>query len=114
MTQRIDTDQRRFRDIVRGRIKRNLKQYISQGELIGKQGADRVSIPVPQIDIPHFKYGQKQNGGVGQGDGEPGDSVQGDGQGKGSGRARPVILPESTRWRSRSSSTSSRRSSATS
>ncbi|MEZ4265509.1 MAG: DUF444 family protein [Myxococcota bacterium] len=93
MTQRIDTDQRRFRDIVRGRIKRNLKQYISQGELIGKQGADRVSIPVPQIDIPHFKYGQKQNGGVGQGDGEAGDPLQGDGEGKGSGQGEAGDSP---------------------
>ncbi len=86
MTQRIDSDQRRFRDIVRGRIKRNLKKYITQGELIGKQGDERVSIPVHQIDIPRFKYGQRQNGGVGQGDGQPGDQI-GQGEGKdGSGQ----------------------------
>ncbi len=44
MTQRIDSDRRRFREIVRGRIKRNLKQYISQGELIGKQGDKAVRL----------------------------------------------------------------------
>ena len=88
MSQRIDSDQRRFRDIVRGRIKRNLKKYITQGELIGKQGDDLVSIPVPAIDIPRFKYGQRQNGGVGQGDGEQGDQIgQGEGEGSGQGEA---------------------------
>ncbi|MGM0575006.1 MAG: DUF444 family protein [Myxococcota bacterium] len=86
MPQRIDSDHRRFRDIVRGRVRRNLKQYISKGELIGKQGEDTVSIPVPQIDIPRFKYGRRDNGGMGQGDGQPGDPVgQGEGEGQGSG-----------------------------
>jgi uncharacterized sporulation protein YeaH/YhbH (DUF444 family) len=78
MTQRIDRPTSdAFGTSSGGASSSNLKQYISQGELIGKQGADRVSIPVPQIDIPHFKYGQKQNGGVGQGDGEPGRSLAG-------------------------------------
>ena len=40
--------------------------------LIGRQGRDLVSIPLPQIRIPQFVYGPKQTGGVGQGDGEVG------------------------------------------
>ena len=40
--------------------------------MIGKKGKDLVSIPLPQIDIPQFRYGKKGSGGVGQGDGEPG------------------------------------------
>lgn len=85
--ERIDTDKGRFREIVRGRIRKNLKKYISQGELIGKQGKDLVSVPVPQIDLPRFKFGKRDNGGVGQGDGEPGDQLSpGDGQGPGSGK----------------------------
>ncbi len=75
MSQRIDQDHRRFREIVRGKIKQNLRKYISQGELMGKKGRDLVSIPVPQIDIPHFRFGNKQTGGAGQGDGQPGDSL---------------------------------------
>ena len=70
MSLRIDQDHSRFKQIVRGRIRKNLRQYISQGELIGKQGKDVVSIPIPQIDIPKFRYGDKQQGGVGQGDGD--------------------------------------------
>jgi len=94
MAQRIDSDQRRFKDIVRGRIRENLRRYISSGELIGKQGKDLVSIPVPQIDIPRFRYGQRNNGGVGQGEGEPGDQVgQGDGEGQGSGQGEAGDQP---------------------
>jgi len=90
MTQRIDSDHRRFREIVRGRIKRNLKEYISQGELIGRQGDKQVSIPVPQIEIPRFKYGARDNGGVGQGEGDPGDPVnQGEGDGQGEAGSEP-------------------------
>jgi sporulation protein YhbH len=82
---RIRQDHARFRQIVRGKIRQNLKRYISRGELIGKQGKDLVSIPLPQIDPPRFRFGQRNQGGVGQGDGDPGDSLgQGDQQpGKG-------------------------------
>ena len=38
-----------------------------------------VSIPLPQIDIPHFRFGDKEQGGVGQGEGEVGDAL---GQGR--------------------------------
>jgi uncharacterized protein len=80
MSLRIQNDHARFKDIVRGKIKQNLKSYIKKGELIGKQGKDKVTIPVPRIDLPHFRFGDKSQGGVGQGPGEPGDPVDGDPQ----------------------------------
>ena len=55
MIHRIENDHTRFRDIVRGRIKQDLKKYVSHGELIGRVGKDRVSIPLPQIDLPRFR-----------------------------------------------------------
>ncbi|MCG3209887.1 MAG: hypothetical protein FOGNACKC_03514 [Anaerolineae bacterium] len=73
--QRIERDFNRFRRIVRGQIKGNLRKYMSQGEMIGRQGRRMVSIPMPQIDIPRFRYGAKQSGGVGQGEGNPGDPI---------------------------------------
>jgi len=91
MSLRIDQDHRRFREIVRGKIKQNLRKYITQGEMLGKKGKEVVSIPLPQIDIPHFRFGNKQTGGVGQGDGEPGDAL-GQGQpqpGEGKAGDRP-------------------------
>ena len=88
MSLRIDQDHSRFKSIVRGKIRQNLRRYISQGELMGKQGKDVVSIPIPQIDIPKFRYSDRQQGGVGQGDGEAGDPIGGDGQqGQGQGKA---------------------------
>jgi sporulation protein YhbH len=88
MSLRIDQDHSRFRSIVRGKIRQNLRRYISQGEMIGRKGKDLVSIPIPQIDIPRFTFGEKQKGGVGQGDGEPGDPVGGEeGEGDGTGQA---------------------------
>ena len=79
--QRIERDLNRFRQIVRGHIKKNLRKYMSQGEMIGRQGKRLVSIPIPQIDLPRFRYGSKQAGGVGQGEGKIGDPIgQGDPQ----------------------------------
>ena len=86
MVHRIDPDTNRFREIVRGKIKQNLKKYISHGELLGKQGENVVSIPLPQIELPRFRYGVQQTGGVGQGDGDEGSPLQPSaGQGQGAG-----------------------------
>src|SRR5437868_14391480 len=85
MSLRIDQDHARFRAIVRGKIRENLRRYISQGELLGRKGKDVVSIPIPQIDIPRFRFGDKQTGGTGQGEGDPGDPVGGDGDEKADG-----------------------------
>lgn len=80
-------DQKRFRDIVKGKVKENLKKYVSQGEMIGRREKDLVKIPIPQIDIPNFRYGLKQKGGLGQGQGQPGDAVGDPAQGNESGAA---------------------------
>ena len=83
---RIDTDHTRFRQIVRGRIRKELRRFMSQGELIGRQGKDLVSIPLPRIDMPHFVLSPDQQTGVGQGDGEVG-SVLAPGEDSGTGSA---------------------------
>ncbi len=111
MSLKIEQDHARFREIVRGRIKQNLRKYIPKGEMIGKKGKDLITIPVPTIDIPHFRFGERSQGGVGQGEGEPGDPLaQGDPQ-PGSGQAGER-RGRSTSSRSTSRSTSWPRSSA--
>jgi len=77
MVRRIERDRKRFEDIVRGRIKQDLKRHITRGELIGKRGKEIVSIPLPQIDLPRFRYGSREQGGVGQGPGEAGTPAGG-------------------------------------
>ena len=72
MVRKIDRDANRFKQIVRGKIKSDLRKYITHGEMIGKTGGEFVSIPLPQIEIPEFRYGTKNRGGVGQGPGDVG------------------------------------------
>ena len=87
MTNKIGRDHSRFKQIVRGKIKKELRKYITRGELMGRKGKNVVSIPLPQIQLPRFRFGSQQQGGVGQGDGEVGDPVgQGDQQQEGSGQ----------------------------
>ena len=75
MSLRIHNDHNRFKDIIRGRIKQNLKEYIKKGEFITKQGDEKIKVPIPSVDLPQFRYGSKSQGGVGQGPGKPGDAV---------------------------------------
>ncbi|MEO1511706.1 MAG: DUF444 family protein, partial [Planctomycetota bacterium] len=81
MVSKIEQDHARFRQIVRGKIRKDLRRFLSKGELIGREGRKAVSIPVHDIDIPTFRYGDN-SAGVGMGEGEEGDTV---GQQPGSG-----------------------------
>jgi uncharacterized sporulation protein YeaH/YhbH (DUF444 family) len=83
MVNRIEQDHARFKHIVRGTIRKDLRRFIAKGELIGKEGKRLVSIPVHDIDIPTFRYGDNAEG-VGQGPGQPGDQPA-DGSGPGQG-----------------------------
>ena len=88
MIYNIKRDHNRFRQIVKGKIKQDLKKYVTHGEMIGRKGKEMVTIPLPQIDIPHFRFGEKEQGGVGQGEGKAGDPVgQGDPNQPGQGEA---------------------------
>src|SRR5215468_7721564 len=81
MVLKIEKDHQRFRQIVKGRIREDLRKFLTKGELIGKEGKHLISIPVRGIELPHFRYGDNSQG-VGAGDGKEGDVV-GKGQGKG-------------------------------
>ena len=80
MLGRIETDHRRFRQIVHGTIRRDLKRYVSKGELLGRSSGGTISIPVPQIDLPHFTFGSTEGSGVGRGEGEEGEAGEAEGQ----------------------------------
>jgi len=77
MVQKIDLDHGRFKQIVRGAIRRDLRKHIANGAMIARRGTQKISIPMPQIELPRFRYGTNQGQGVGQGKGEPGDPVDG-------------------------------------
>ncbi|MEX1026100.1 MAG: DUF444 family protein [Planctomycetota bacterium] len=72
---RIEADRARFREIVRGRIRDDLRRYLSTGELIGRAGDHAVSIPLPEIELPRFRFGENPKEGQGDGEGEPGNEA---------------------------------------
>ncbi|MGP1272275.1 MAG: DUF444 family protein [Phycisphaerales bacterium] len=74
MLSRIEQDHQRFRQIVRGRIRQDLRRFLSRDELIGREGDRFVSIPVHDLDLPSFRYGDN-SAGVGMGEGAEGDAV---------------------------------------
>lgn len=80
MSHPIKKDHARFRKIVKGKIRDNLRKYVSNGEMPVPKGDGVYKIPMPSIDTPRFKFGDKQQGGVGQGDGQSGEPVDGQGE----------------------------------
>jgi len=77
---RMEKDRARFRDIVRGRLRGDLKKYLSSTELLGQRAGRTISIPVPQIELPRLRFGNNEGEGVGQGPGKEGAPVDGDDQ----------------------------------
>lgn len=73
----IKRDHSRFKKIVKGKIRDNLRKYVSQGEQIIPKGDGTFKVPMPSIDIPRFRFGGESQGGTGQGSGEQGDPVDG-------------------------------------
>jgi len=79
MVLQIDKDHQRFRRIVKGKIREDLRKFLTRSELLGREGRKYISIPIHGIDIPHFRYGDNNDSGVGRGDGNAGDTVSGEG-----------------------------------
>ena len=79
MVLQIDKDHQRFRKIVRGRIRDDLRKFLTRGELLGREGKKFISIPVRGVEIPYFRYGDNNDSGVGRGEGKAGDQVSGEG-----------------------------------
>ncbi|MEE8107353.1 MAG: DUF444 family protein [Planctomycetota bacterium] len=75
MVNRIELDHTRFKQIVRGAIRRDLKKHIANGSMIAHHGAKKVTIPLPSVRLPRFMFGNQDQSGVGQGEGDPGEPV---------------------------------------
>jgi hypothetical protein len=75
MLSRLEIDRQRFREIIKGRVKKELRKYLKPGSIIlPTKDQDIITIPVPMIDLPDFRYGENF-GGIGQGPGEPGQDL---------------------------------------
>lgn len=84
MPRRIQEDHKKFRDVVSGRTRQELKRLIKSGSIVRQRPkGGKVTISIPQIDIPHFVHGDTGEG-IGRGPGKEGDIVGRDPQpGKG-------------------------------
>jgi uncharacterized sporulation protein YeaH/YhbH (DUF444 family) len=80
----IGPDIQRFRDIVKGKVREDLQEYITSDEIIAQHGNEHISVPVKEITIPRFVFGSDKEG-VGEGEDGDGDS-QGNGAGKKGGK----------------------------
>ena len=88
MALKIDSDHARFRAIVKGRVRENLKHFVVQGELIAQRGKKSVTIPMNEIRLPRFRHSWEDQEQVGQGPGKEGDVLGSDGEtGEGAGQA---------------------------
>lgn len=94
---RIEEDHKDFRDVVSGRIRRELKKFIKSGQIVRKRGKNgKISISIPKIDIPHIVYGSNGEG-AGRGPGKEGDVIgkdpgKGKGNGAGQGESEGIII----------------------
>ena len=81
---RMARDRARFRGIVRGRLREDLRQYLCNSEWVGRQNGRQITIPIPQISLPRLRFGEGQGGKEGS-NGRSDGGADGD-QGLGSGR----------------------------
>jgi uncharacterized sporulation protein YeaH/YhbH (DUF444 family) len=72
---RINEDHKKFRDVVSGRTRQELKRLIKSGSIVrNRPKGGKVTISIPRIDIPHFVHGESGEG-IGRGPGKEGDII---------------------------------------
>lgn len=75
MPKRIQEDHKKFRDVVSGRTRKELKRLIKSGSIVRQRPkGGKITISIPQIDIPHFVHGDTGEG-IGRGPGKEGDTI---------------------------------------
>lgn len=71
MWRKMDESLKRFHDIIKKSVRRDLLRHIIRGDFLVKPGTKNVVVPWPEkIVLPHFHYGNQ--GGVSQGNQGPG------------------------------------------
>ena len=73
----IERDLLRFKEIVRGEVKKRVREFLTREELFGQVEGRLVSIPLPQLEIPKIVHGEPLGEGLGLGG--PGEEALGPG-----------------------------------
>jgi hypothetical protein len=84
-TKRIEEDRKYFRDIISGKLRKELRKLIDNGGIVKNRGkGGKVILTIPRINIPHIVFGDNGEN-VGRGKGKKGDVIGRDkGEGEGS------------------------------
>ena len=97
MPRNIERDHKHFRDIIGGRLRKELKKFITTGKFVTRRGKNgKMAITLPKIDIPHIVYGDSDEG-INRGPGKPGDIIgkddpDGEGPQAGQGEAEGITV----------------------
>lgn len=75
MSKRIDLDAQRFKQIVKGQVRKNLREFVSSSNIKIQRDGKTLSLPLHEIDIPKLRFDDKKAGGLSMGDGDVGDAV---------------------------------------
>src|SRR3989338_7137925 len=77
MTNRIGRDQDRFEQKIKRLKDQAIKKYF-RNDSIGVRGKDGIlRVPIRKLELPKFRYGSNEEGGVGSGEGDVGSPVPG-------------------------------------
>ncbi len=63
----IERDLLRFKEIVRGEVKKRAREFLTREEFFGQVEGRVVSIPLPQLEVPKIVYGEPLGEGLGLG-----------------------------------------------
>ncbi len=85
-----EREKKRLGEKIKEKLKEGLKQYVTDESFVGQQGRRLVRVPIYGLRLPRFEVDPTKRGGVGTGDGEPGQPLPGQGKpqkgpGKGQG-----------------------------
>lgn len=89
-TKRIEEDRKFFRNIIGGKLRKELRRLIDNGGIVKRRGKKgKVVVTIPKINIPHIVFGDNGEN-VGRGPGKKGqvigkDKQKGDGEGNEAG-----------------------------
>jgi uncharacterized sporulation protein YeaH/YhbH (DUF444 family) len=73
MIAKIEQDHQRFRQLIKGKIRQDLRKFLGRQDMIAREGKHLVSVPIYDVDVPTFRYGDNSSGiGMGEGDTEAG------------------------------------------
>ncbi len=72
MIAKIEQDHQRFRQLIKGKIRHDLRKFLGRRDMIAREGKHLVSVPIYDVDVPTFRYGDNSSG-VGMGEPEKGN-----------------------------------------